>query len=264
MPRGERSEPEPASEGLVPHGYLRESRRPLQILLFLLPLIVAYEIGLSLILRSEDGIVTNLAHRTILRVFTSMGVSDTGGLLLGGVAIVVVLLVWHLLVREPWRWSLPTAGLMAVESLLLALPLLLLAQAINDLALPMSTVTEWSSLGLPAQMTISVGAGLYEELLFRMTLIAVVHTLLVDVGKASHAVGALVAVLVSAAAFTWYHPLESAADPGRISWHRVIFYFSAGLYFGAIYLWRGFGIVVAVHALYDVLTVSLSAGDASG
>jgi hypothetical protein len=263
MPRGENavSPPEP----LVPEGYLRESRRPLQILIFLLPLVIAYEIGLALFLRSEDGVVTNLAHRTILRLFSVFGVSDTGGLFLGGIAIIVVLLLWHLLARDPWRWSLRTAGLMAVESLVLTLPLLLLAQAINDLATPLAGGGApgggWSQMGLPAKMAISVGAGLYEELLFRMMLIAVIHTLLVDVGRASHGVGAAVAVLVSAAAFTLYHPLGLETDPDHVSWKRVLFFFAAGLYFGAVYLWRGFGIVVAVHALYDILTVWLTDGE---
>ena len=57
-------------------------------------------------------------------------------------------------------------------------------------------------------MSISIGAGLYEELLFRMMLIAVLHTLLVDVGKLASPVGATIAVVISAAAFTAYHPLK--------------------------------------------------------
>ena len=37
----------------------------------------------------------------------------------------------------------------------------------------------------------------------------------------------------------------------------------AGLYFGVIYLIRGFGIVVAVHAFYDILTVAIMHEQAS-
>jgi hypothetical protein len=61
--------------------------------------------------------------------------------------------------------------------------------------------------------------------------------------------GATIAVLVSAAAFTLYHQ--------RHAWPEVTFFFLAGVYFGAIYVVRGFGIVVGVHALYDIITVSL-------
>ena len=100
---------------------------------------------------------------------------------------------------------------------------------------------------------ISVGAGLYEELVFRMMLIAVIHTLLVDLAGLRPRTGTGLAILISAVAFTWYHPLTDAA--GVVSAPRIAFYFLAGLYFGLVYVWRGFGIVVAVHALYDIITV---------
>jgi membrane protease YdiL (CAAX protease family) len=106
-----------------------------------------------------------------------------------------------------------------------------------------------------SKMAISVGAGLYEELMFRMLLIAVIHTLLVDVGKASEGLGATIAVIISAAAFAWYHKSPGVAMTAQ----QAMFYVLAGLYFGAIYVLRGFGIVVAVHALYDVIAFSLLA-----
>jgi len=70
--------------------------------------------------------------------------------------------------------------------------------------------------------------------------------------RRAQAWGAAIGVAVSAALFTIYHPLRDAA--GAISLQRAAFYLVAGLYFGAVYLLRGFGIVVAVHALYDIIT----------
>ncbi len=87
--------------------------------------------------------------------------------------------------------------------------------------------------------------------MFRMLLIAVLHTILVDLGKASNGIGAAVAIAVSAAAFTWYHPLNGSGQ-------RLAFFFLAGLYFGAIYMARGFGIVVAAHAWYDIVTFAVT------
>ncbi len=240
----------------VETSYWTRSRKPLQILGFLLPLIVAYELGLALLLRSDDGVVvTNKAHESLLMFFSAFGVSPAGSLYIGGLVIVVVLLVWHLLTRDPWTFDWRTAGLMAVESLGLTLPLLVLARVISQELAPATAPTPLADLSIWSKMAISVGAGLYEELMFRMLLIAVVHTLLVDVGKISNRVGASVAVLVSAIAFTVYHPLRDAS--GALAGANVVFYFAAGLYFGAVYILRGFGIVVAVHALYDVIVVSL-------
>ena len=82
--------------------YLDTSRRPLQILAFLLPLVIAYEIGLAVLLRSENGVLTNKAHETLLKFFAAFGVAPSSGFYLGGIAVVVVLLTWHLLARDPW------------------------------------------------------------------------------------------------------------------------------------------------------------------
>jgi len=246
------------------HAYWNVSKRPLQILTFLLPLILLYELSLVMLLRSEHGVLTNNAHKTLLKFFAAFGVAPSSGFYLGGIAVVVVLLVWHVLNRDEWTVDYRAAGLMALESLALTLPLLVLGQLITRL-LAVSwlvadtggagTAASLGDLGVLSKFAISVGAGLYEELMFRMLLIAIVHTLLVDVGKATHQMGAIIAVFVSAAAFTAYHPLFTAT--GSLSAQKMAFYFVAGLYFGAVYVMRGFGIVVAVHALYDIITFSL-------
>jgi len=241
-------------------GYWHDVKRPLTILAFLIIPILAYELGLALVLRSEHGVLTNKAHETLLQFFASVGVSAEGSLYLGGIVIIVVLLLWHLLNRDPWKVEPSTLLFMLVESLLLTLPLLVLGQLIARSSMPAFAGTALDSssiadLGTSAKLAISIGAGLYEELGFRMMLIAALHLLLVDMLKASNTLGFVIAVIVSAAAFTWYHDLSSPA--GGVSVQRLLFYFAAGLYFGAVFALRGFGIVVAVHAIYDVITILL-------
>lgn len=249
--------------------YWVTSKRPLQILAFLLPLVVAYEICLALVLRSERGVQTVTAHKTFLQFFAAFGVAPAHGLYIGGLVLVVVLLIWHLLNRDPTRIDGRALWQMALESMALTLPLLALSQLITRAAPPAALLAfqapgagSVSHLDLWSKLAISVGAGLYEELLFRMMLIALLHTILVDMGRASNNLGATIAVVVSAALFTWYHPLGDSQ--GRLSLQKVAFFFVAGLYFGAVYVVRGFGIVVAVHALYDIITVTLLSGDLEG
>ncbi len=227
---------------------------------------MAYEIGLVLFLRSQDGVLTNKAHETLLMFFDTFGLSARGGLFLGGAAIVVVLIIWHVLTRDPWRLDRTTPALMAAESIALTVPLLILGLVIGGAAATAAGVRppppDLASMNIGARLTVSIGAGIYEELLFRMMLIAVLHTLLVDVGKLRAPVGAAIAVIVSAAAFTWYHPLHD--DAGVLLWGRVGFYALAGLYFGVVYVARGFGIVVGTHAFYDILVVSMLPGPDGG
>ena len=89
-----------------------------------------------------------------------------------------------------------------------------------------------------------------------MVLIAMIHTLLVDVAKMSHVAGFAIAIAISALAFTWYHDLRGA--DGALSLTRIVFYFLAGLYFGLVFALRGFGLVVGAHAAYDIITVILA------
>ncbi len=231
--------------------YFEDARRPLHILLFVAPLVIAYEVGLLLLYPRHPDILLNLAHEGLLRIFSTLGV--TIGLGLPGFGLIVVLLLWQILSRDPWRprWAVPL--FMAVESLISAMPLLVAAQLLARVVPAMGGEVDGriAELDIWSKLVISLGAGLYEELVFRMLLIAVIHTVLVDVGRASHAVGAGVAIAISAAVFTWYHPL--AGPDGIISLRRVAFFAIAGVYFGVLFVMRGFGIAVGAHVAYDAI-----------
>lgn len=244
--------------------------RPLHVLVFLLPLLIAYEIGSVLYLVDAAAGVqrTVAAYGLFGDFFSAFGIS---GAFLPGIALVTVLVVWHIIAKDPWPVDRRTIGGMAIESVAWALPLLVfaavnshlrgsmgLASAITGGQLPVLAGTvgaagmQDSLLALPAgaRFTISVGAGLYEEMLFRLVGIAVLHWLLVDLIGLTQKWGASLAVLISALAFAVYHQPNLPED-----WAIMIFMTLAGVYFGTIYLMRGFGIVVATHAIYDILVL---------
>ncbi len=242
--------------------YLELSQRPLQILVFLLPLIALYEIGTWLyasgaaIGASGDEAITISAYKLLNDFFGAFGV---GGLYLPGLAIITVLLVWHVLARDPWEVHLGVPVVMLVESFLLAIPLLVLDQLIHRLfaggagpALALLAGPAVESLPWQARLTLSIGAGIYEELVFRMIIIALVHMVLVDFGKMKSGPGAIIALLVSAVAFTFYHDVKIE---GVIQPDLVAFFLLSGLFFASVYVVRGFGAAVGAHAMYDVLVI---------
>jgi membrane protease YdiL (CAAX protease family) len=106
-----------------------------------------------------------------------------------------------------------------------------------------------------ARVTIAIGAGLYEEMLFRLVGVAFLHFVLADVFKLKHGTASAIAVIGAALAFAVYHQYHFAS--GEINWPWLLFLTAAGLYFGMLYILRGFGIVVATHALYDILVLVL-------
>lgn len=230
--------------------YWSESKRPIAMLVFLSPLIVAYEIGAWRYLSGNDQTAawTVSAQRMLSSVFEAFGVA---GLHIPSIMLVVVLLVWHMLQRAKWRVSPSVVLGMFVESAGWAIPLIFVAalMAPNFTVAAAQIDGDPSLLGWQARATISIGAGLYEELLFRMIAIAAIHFVVVDLLRLSERTGLVVAITLSAALFAVYHTIPSISVG--------IFYALAGVYFGVLYVARGFGIVVGCHAAYDLVALVL-------
>ena len=240
-----------------PGGYWHVSQRPLQSLVFLIPLILAYELGTRLYARDAvSGMIRDIYARSLLRDFLqALGAT---GYYLPGLIIVVVLLCWHVARRDPWTFDLPFSLLMWTESVVLALPLFGFAFLLLALGQPAARWTLVANAPPPvtwqADLVFAIGAGLYEELLFRLIAITVLHLFLVDVLAFPKRTGAIGAVLLSAVAFAIYHfPDLASFDLGR-----CLFYTLAGIYFAGVFVVRGFGIVVGAHAMYDVLVVLIA------
>lgn len=242
--------------------YLRLSARPLHVLVFLLPLILFYEAAAALHVIGSQGVEETIRARRVLGDF--FAVFGVGGLYLPGVLVTVVLLLWHVLTRDPWRIRPRVVWMMSLEALVWTPPVLVLGQVLYKLmsgslgAQPPVTagleVLASSALvdrPLMARMAIAVGAGLYEEMLFRMVGIALFHLILVDLIGLGSRKGTVLSVLAAAVAFAAYHDVGFGAGTG-VKWADAAFFIFAGLYFGFVYVWRGFGVVVGVHVLYDL------------
>ncbi len=234
--------------------YWTISTSPLQVLVFLLPFVIFYEIG-SLIWMSELG-ATNLEARRILStLFEIFGVV---GVHLPAAALIAVLISWQLIERKPWRVDVRGLGLMAIESVVWALPLVVLA-GMTGLLGGGGGEGGIASLSTGSRATIAVGAGVYEELVFRFALIAVVHTVLVDFSGMRQKLGDWVAVGFSALVFAAYHRSDVG---GQIVLPALIFFMASGIYLGSLFLGRGLGVAAGAHAIYDlVVLVALPAMD---
>lgn len=106
------------------------------------------------------------------------------------------------------------------------------------------------------QFTVSLGAGLYEELVFRVLLtsgLAVGARVVLGFGTV---LSGVVATLLSALVFSAFHyigPYGDALELPSFAFRAV-----AGVFFSALYLTRGFGITAWTHALYDVFLLLAS------
>jgi hypothetical protein len=230
-------------------GYFHRSELPLTSLVFLLPLIIIYEIGVRYVYSSE--IIASRLLQDFFHVFGATGRS------LPALAVVGILLTWHIARNDPWRLYPGTLLGMAVESLLLVLPVLAIYAACAHYvplyaAHPALSAASSSTRGL---MVLSLGAGIYEELVFRLIAFTLLDLILLDFLRLQRGVGMILIVVIPAVLFALYHYLGHES----FQWQSFAFRSAAGIYFGGIFLLRGFGITAGSHAAYDLLVVCLTA-----
>jgi membrane protease YdiL (CAAX protease family) len=237
--------------------YLRIVREPRYSLTFALPLLLLYEVLAFSLSRHEVAGVRNGADVLLKSLFLALGGRDGlvvfGALLLGAGG-------W--LVRRDWRGHKlhPSVfGAMALESVVYALAFGFIASTLTTLLLPglaiparFSPVALRSDLqwNLLTQLMISLGAGIYEELVFRVLLVSGLAWLMGRIFNWHRTAAAVSAILVGALVFSAFHYIGPYGDDlalGSFTFRAV-----AGVLFSGLYLLRGFGITAWTHALYDV------------
>jgi hypothetical protein len=155
--------------------------------------------------------------------------------------------------RRGGRVSASTLAAMLGESLLLALVFgLVVGTATAQLVGPLRALAAGGGLegSVLSRLTLSLGAGLYEELLFRVVIVALLANgfrLLFGVSRLTAGVAATV---IGALLFSAFHYIGPLGEPLRLE--SFVFRALAGLAFSGLYLARGFGITAWTHALYDV------------
>jgi hypothetical protein len=231
--------------------YWSTSRSHRHSLLFALPLLLLYELLEAVSpVRASGGIVRNGADVLLTGVFSWM-LGPRGPLVF--MALVIGGALW-LIVRDRsgGRISASTLGAMLGESVVLALLFgLVVGTATVQLVGPLRALAAGSGLdgGPLARLTLSLGAGLYEELLFRVVIVALLANGLRLLGLGRISAGAL-ATITGALLFSAFHYIGPLGEPLRLE--SFVFRALAGLAFSALYLTRGFGITAWTHALYDV------------
>jgi membrane protease YdiL (CAAX protease family) len=241
--------PPPPSVRPAASDYWELTRQPLPSLVFLLPLLFIYEIGVILLAQSGITSARNGADHWIREGLLSVGFQQVN--LLPSL-IVVALGAWHLLGKYQKKLSWELWSGMLAESLLFAVLLVVIGQT-QDLLFQQFSARELLTIApdrSPALAVSYLGAGIYEEVLFRGILCSCLY--LVGRGLKMPAAGSLfLAVVVSSLIFSSAHYIGPAAD--HYSHFSFIFRACAGMYFAGLYFCRGLGIAIGAHTAYDLL-----------
>jgi len=253
-------EPTPDEQEALEQERLESERRYVNLtrslsvsLLFILPLLLIYELGV-LIGGAELNAAAELMKRPIswLQSHPTKVLGADAMLLLNGLVIVVALVaVWRASRRNalrlsPYLWMLTESGVYA-----LLLGPLALAPITGQFQL--SGLTPNGASFLDA-LVVGAGAGLYEEAFFRLMILGTVYFLAKELGNMRAFGAGMVALFISGALFSAAHfMVGESPDLGAF-----IYRLSAGMILGLIFLTRGFGIAVWTHALFDVYVMTLT------
>jgi CAAX amino terminal protease family. len=135
---------------------------------------------------------------------------------------------------------------MLAESLAYSMVLGILLQSILRLG---GLSSGGSGSGFIQNLALSIVAGLFEEIIFRVILLNLLFWLLIPLFK-KKLVATVVSVLLASFLFSISHYVGSMADTWQL--FCFIFRWGAGLLFTVLYFVRGFAITAYTHALYDI------------
>jgi hypothetical protein len=234
--------------------YWISTRRPLPSLVFVIPLMLAYEIGVIWHTGSSAAALRTGADAWMRSALGSLGFTDQW---LPPLLLTVVLLSWQVTSPRDWRFSPAILGGMVIESFILAIALVGVSRLIDmgfsllDRHPPRLLAVAASSSGADLGSLIGfLGAGVYEEALFRLALVPLLFWAL-RLLQTPQVLASALAVTGSALLFSLAH---HAGTPGEtFTWFAFVFRWMAGVFFAWVFVIRGFGIAVGTHTAYDIL-----------
>jgi len=225
--------------------YFSNTHTPLYSFIFTVPLFIVYEIGIFSVSASSLPLLRNGADvlmRQFMGIFGVYGIYGFSGSFLIGFLLAFLRQKNKLKSTEIKGEYLLK---MLFESFFWALLLWIILSSLPTLLMSTNTAL------LFQQIVLAIGAGIYEEFVFRVILITVlakIFKLLFQWGNSAQKVGA---VIIAAVLFSLFHFLGDFGD--LPSMELFIIRFSAGLFLGIIYIFRGFGIVAYTHSIYDLV-----------
>jgi membrane protease YdiL (CAAX protease family) len=99
----------------------------------------------------------------------------------------------------------------------------------------------------------SLGAGVYEETVFRLGLLGGLVFVLEKLVRIARWAALLGAFLLSSAVFSAMHHLPPYGDPLELG--PFVYRLLAGIFFGLLFWRRGFAVAVYTHAFYDIFVL---------
>ena len=228
--------------------YFKDTKSPFYGFIFTIPLFLIYELGI--IINSNESIISmrNGADVLLRQILSFLGLN---GIYWLGFIFFVVYIIIFLIHRSKMKQNKINniyLFIMIIESLLWASLIYLFMSNIHLLLMnPTGSI-------ILQRVTLAIGAGIYEEFLFRVLLILLLSQIIKFIFKWSYKFSRFASMIISAGIFSSFHFLGEYGD--YFSFNVFMIRFFAGIFLGMIYFARGFGIVAWSHSIYDLIVLT--------
>ena len=227
--------------------YLTVSKSPLYSFIFTLPLFLFYEVGIFLISSRDIDQLRNGADVLMRQVLESFGIYGMYGF--GGTFLIGFLIAF---IRQ--KKNLRTSEIESRFLLIMFFESIAWATLLVIMMIKIPTFLSLSNEDhLIQQVVLAIGAGIYEEFVFRVLLIsglAILFGLIFNWGEFGKT---FLSVIISSAIFSIFHFFGSYGDV--FSFPLFFARFFAGIFLAMIYIFRGFGITAYAHSIYDLFVL---------
>lgn len=222
---------------------------PLTAALLVFPLFAVYQIGVLLMPSVYNG--ADLITSQMLRLLHG----NAGTYLIVNIVLALVFLVMVLLLRRNNKFDARLFLPVLLESAIYAVTMgSLICFVMVDLLhidpkLFIGCTTGPERAGLGAKLVLSLGAGVHEELVFRLIMVGGGVWLFTRGLGLRHWLAVALAISISSVLFSAAHHVIGG-EPFRVG--AFVYRILCGLVFATIFQTRGFAVAVYTHALYDI------------
>jgi len=227
------------------HNYIEKSRSPLYSFLMVIPLLLLYEF----LIIETGSTVRNGADVLTKFIFSFAGIN---GMI--GFSVILFGAFSYVIYRDTVQGNKHVSTLyfffMTIESIIYAFILgPLVAKLTSELLY--SKLSTISGISIKEQLVVSLGAGIYEEFVFRFLLVSFFIYIFTKIKGFPKYASVGFAVIWASLFFSGFHYIGAYSYTFHIS--TFMFRFLAGIVLSLLYYFRGFGVVVYVHTFYDIL-----------
>ncbi len=228
--------------------YLHSSQTIHYSLILTLPALAIYELGVLILFRDSFFELRNTGEVLLRSLFESIGLRNPLAVSLILLAIFLIVMVRGYKIEKKQGIKADYIIYMLLESMFWGFLLFMALQMFTRLPLQVYSFEDKIS-----NINLAIGAGIFEELIFRLVIIGAMMVIFTRGLNLVHHWSIILAILLSAIVFAAFHLLmEPYSFP--VFMQRVV----GGILLGSLFYQRGYGVSAYTHIIYNILILAES------